>query len=81
MTVRLLTFAVLRDALGFGEQSLEIDAGTRVIDLWERLRREHRGLDRFSVPPLFAVNETYVPAETALRDGDELALIPPVSGG
>jgi molybdopterin converting factor subunit 1 len=81
MNVRLLTFAVLREALGFDERTLQLEGGTRVIDLWERLRREHRSLDRFPVPPLFAVNESYVSPETLLREGDELALIPPVSGG
>jgi molybdopterin synthase catalytic subunit/molybdopterin converting factor small subunit len=71
VTVRL--FAGLRERAGWSQR--EIDADT-VGDVWETLDlgNEPDGL-------LYAVNKTYAPKETALADGDVVALIPPVSGG
>lgn len=81
MNVRILLFAVLRDAAGTAELTLELPMGTTARSAADQLA------DRF--PPLkahlprvaFAVNQQYVPAHTELHDADELALIPPVSGG
>jgi MoaE-MoaD fusion protein len=69
-------FAGLRERAGFGERSLELDDGARLADVWPALDlgAEPEGL-------LYAVNRTYAPAESGLTDGDEVALIPPVSGG
>jgi molybdopterin synthase catalytic subunit len=71
VTVRL--FAGLRERAGWSQK--EIDADT-VADVWEALELgdEPDGL-------LYAVNKEYAPKETALADGDTVALIPPVSGG
>jgi molybdopterin synthase catalytic subunit len=71
VTVRL--FAGLRERAGWSQK--EIDADT-VADVWSRLDLgdEPDGL-------LYAVNKEYAPRETALADGDTVALIPPVSGG
>jgi molybdopterin synthase catalytic subunit len=74
VTVRL--FAGLRERAGAGERELELPAGSRVADVWAPLALgdEPEGL-------LYAVNKGYAPAERRLSDGDEVALIPPVSGG
>jgi len=74
VTVRL--FAGLRERAGFGEQALELADGARLSDVWPALElgEEPAGL-------LFAVNRAYAPTGQALADGDEVALIPPVSGG
>ena len=74
VTVRL--FAGLRERAGFGERALELAEGARVADIWPALELgdEPAGL-------LYALNRSYAPAEQALADGDEVALIPPVSGG
>jgi molybdopterin converting factor subunit 1 len=81
ITVKVRTFAALRDALGFGEQSLELPAGTDVVGLLASLAADHPDAKvpsrRFSV----AINRIYANRETILKDGDEVALIPPVSGG
>jgi len=79
--VRLLYFAVLRDIAGKGEEVIELPEGTRAADVWSGLRAKHRELSRYERPPLTAVNENYVPADQLLRDGDEVAFIPPVAGG
>ena len=75
VNVRLLYFAVLRDITGKRETALTLPAGTRAFDVWQQLRRD------YAQPPMIAVNETYATADTVLRDGDELAFIPPVAGG
>jgi molybdopterin converting factor subunit 1 len=81
MKVRLLFFAVLRDIVGKSETDLEVPDGTRALDLWQRLRDEHRQLAAYVRPPMTAVNESYARPDSVLHDGDEVAFIPPVAGG
>jgi molybdopterin converting factor subunit 1 len=81
MHIRLLHFASFRETLGRDEESREVAEGTRVRDLWQTLGSESPVLSRFPVPPPAAVNREYVPADTILRDGDEVAFLPPVAGG
>jgi molybdopterin synthase catalytic subunit len=81
MRVRLLHFASFRDAVGRDQEERDLAEGTRVQDLWEALGREVSLFRRFpSVPPA-AVNREYVGSDTVLRDGDEVAFLPPVAGG
>jgi MoaE-MoaD fusion protein len=72
VTVRL--FAGLRERAGKG--TLELEDVARVADVWTRLElgEEPPGL-------LYALNRAYVDRDAELADGDEVALIPPVSGG
>jgi MoaE-MoaD fusion protein len=74
VTVRVRLFAALRERAGWSER--ELDGVTRVADVWP-------ALDLGAEPPglLYAVNREYAPPERELADGDEVALIPPVSGG
>ena len=81
MKVRLLLFAVLRDITGKSEAELSLRDGTSAADVWQTLRSQYPRLASYNHPPLVAVNETYAKADTLLRDGDELAFIPPVAGG
>lgn len=81
MKVRLLLFAVLRDITGKSEAELALADGTRANDVWQTLRSQHPQLSAYAQPPMVAVNEAYAAPETILRDGDELAFIPPVAGG
>jgi molybdopterin synthase catalytic subunit/molybdopterin converting factor small subunit len=73
VTVRVRLFAGLRERAGWSQR--EIDAAT-VADIWRALELgdEPAGL-------LYAVNKEYATPDRALLDGDEVALIPPVSGG
>ena len=74
MTIRF--FAALREQAGQRERELELADGARVDDVWPALGLgdEPRGL-------VYAVNRAYVERGAPLADGDEVALIPPVSGG
>jgi molybdopterin synthase catalytic subunit/molybdopterin converting factor small subunit len=74
LTVRL--FAGLRERAGTGERALELPAGARVADVWDAL-----GLGEQPPGLLYAVNREYAAGERALEEGDEVAVIPPVSGG
>jgi len=81
MKVRLLFFAVLRDITGDDARELSLDEGTTARDVWQGLRGAYAQLAEYTQPPMIAVNESYAAPETVLRDGDELAFIPPVAGG
>jgi molybdopterin synthase catalytic subunit len=74
VTVRL--FAGLRERAGTGRQDLELHDGAGVEDVWPAL-----GLGEEPPGVVYAVNRAYVERDRALEDGDEVALIPPVSGG
>jgi len=74
--VRVRLFAQLRERAGARELELELPEGARVGDALERLDHLAGGL-----PLVLAVNRTYAAPEQPLSPGDELALIPPVSGG
>lgn len=79
MTVRVIFFAYLRERLGVREIRVEIAPGAVVGDLRDELHRRYdlRGVERIRL----AVNQAYVNDGHSLRDEDEVALIPPVSGG
>jgi len=79
--VSLLYFASFRDAAGRAEENRELPDGTRVSQLWDSVSREIPGLAAFPTMPPAAVNRAYVGGETELRDGDEVAFLPPVAGG
>jgi molybdopterin converting factor subunit 1 len=76
-----MLFAILRDAAGTGEVTLEIPAGSRVSSVKEILAQKYPMLAKYLPRIAFAVNRSYVAADTELQAGDEVALIPPVSGG
>ena len=74
VTVRL--FAMMRERAGAGEFVLDLPDGARVRDALDRLGDLAQGM-----PLALAVNREYAPEDRSLEPGDELALIPPVSGG
>ncbi len=81
MRVSVKLFAILRDRAGVGELDLELAAGATVADAAEALGERLPALRGLAARVAYAVNRSYVKAATELSDGDELALIPPVSGG
>ena len=76
MRITVKLFAGLRERAGESERDLELDAGARVGDVWSPL-----GLGEEPEGLLYAVNKEYASPDRRLSDGDEVALIPPVSGG
>jgi molybdopterin converting factor subunit 1 len=81
MKVRLLFFASLRERLRKSEAEHDLESGSTIADLWSSLCGQNPGLEEMTASISFAVNQEYVGRATVLHDGDEVALIPPVSGG
>ena len=81
MIVRTLFFATYRDLAGTDELAVELPAGGRVADLVRQLRGGGTALASLPESPVVAVNMDYAYASAELREGDEVAFIPPVAGG
>ncbi len=81
MQISIRAFASYREAIGSARLQVETPDGATPTQVWEQLRGKYPRLRDLPKPSAFAINEEYVPSETALRSGDELVLIPPVSGG
>jgi molybdopterin converting factor subunit 1 len=81
MRIHVKLFAILRDAAGTGGLELDVPPGTRAGAIREILARSHPALQTYLPRVALAVNRDYAGAEIELHDGDEIALIPPVSGG
>jgi molybdopterin synthase catalytic subunit len=79
ITVRL--FAGLAELAGVRQTIVDLGEGLTAGDVYAVLATRHPGIAGFAGSVMFARNQEYVPAETPLAPGDELALIPPVSGG
>jgi len=81
MRIRVLLFGPLREAVGAKDLSLELPERARVADLRTRLAGEHPVVGRYGDRLLLSVNQEVAGPETELAEGDEVALLPPVSGG
>ena len=81
MRVHVLFFASLRERAGTHEIDLELIAGRTVGDLWSLLVERYPAIEPMGASVSFAVNQEYADRAQSLQDGDEVALIPPVSGG
>jgi molybdopterin synthase catalytic subunit len=81
MRVKILAFGMLRELLGNGTAPLDLPAGATVADVLERCRALAPEKDGLWSTVAVAVNEEYVRAGHRLAEGDEVALLPPVSGG
>ena len=81
MTIRVLLFAILRDAAGAAELSLDLPEGSTVGFAAGKLLDQIPSLRPYLPRVAYAVNRCYAPPESPLHQGDEVALIPPVSGG
>ncbi len=81
MRVRLVYLGMLKDFAGKATESVEVPDGARVSDLWKELIGRYPKFANFSGSAAVAVNQEYAPGDTALSDGAEIALLPPVSGG
>jgi molybdenum cofactor biosynthesis protein MoaC/molybdopterin converting factor subunit 1 len=82
MTVEVRLFAILRERVGRESVTVELDNGATVADAMAALERDHGLRDLLErLPVRAAVNREYAPEDTVLAAGDEVALIPPVSGG
>ncbi len=79
VTVKL--FAAYQDACGVPEIQLELPEGTTVAAVRDRILVTHPELEQWRQVTRFGINLQFVDPDTILRAGDEVVLIPPVSGG
>ena len=83
MQIRVLYFGVLREQMGKADATAELASGSTVTDLLRFLepRTSNRAVDTIWQRLAVAVNREYATASQILQEGDEVALLPPVSGG
>ena len=81
MRIRVKLFAILRDAAGEAELELQLPDRATVESARQALSVQFPALAKYLPRVAFAVNQSYVKTEIQLHADDELALIPPVSGG
>ena len=74
-------FARLCDIVGTNEIERELPIGTTVRMLWDNLIADFAGLEAYGESLSSAVNAEYARMDVVLNDGDEVAFLPPVSGG
>jgi molybdopterin synthase sulfur carrier subunit len=77
MTIQVRFFASLRESLGRDGADIALPAGARIADVWCAVT----GTQTLPAGILCAVNHDYATPDTAVRDGDEVAFFPPVTGG
>jgi molybdopterin synthase sulfur carrier subunit len=81
MRVNVRLFARLRDIVGSAEIPFDATPGATLVDVWHALVREYPALAPYTTAISAARNADYAPLTTALAEGDEVAFLPPVSGG
>lgn len=77
MTVQVRFFASLRERLGIEDTQISLPADATVTDVW----RQVLGEAEMPANTLVAINQDYATPDAPVRDGDEVAFFPPVTGG
>ena len=81
MSVRILFFASLADITGMRETSIDGIGFPDVNSIYNKFARDFPSLETCRSSVLFALNSEFARPDSAVRDGDEVAFFPPVSGG
>jgi molybdopterin converting factor small subunit len=81
MKVRVRCFAAAREIVGSGELIVDLPEGSTLTQLFDRVQGQFPRLQGLAGSLLFSVNREYAPPDKRLSADDEVALIPPVSGG
>ena len=81
ISINLKLFAAYQEALGCPDVSMTLPEGTTVKEVCDLICTEHPELKQWQELTRFGINLQFVDADTVLNDGDEVVLIPPVSGG
>jgi molybdopterin converting factor subunit 1 len=79
--VKVLLFARLRDLAGAGELDVDVPPGATIRQAWDALATLHASVAPYAGSLSCARNAEYARWDTALAEGDEVAFLPPVSGG
>src|SRR5437899_12345099 len=81
MNIRVIYFGMLKDAVGRQIDDVTLPANSTLADLVNDRIGHTPVIDNFRTVLAFSVNQQYAQLSTALQDGDEVAMLPPVSGG
>jgi molybdopterin synthase catalytic subunit len=81
MRIRVLLFGQLKDMLGRAEDSVDLEPGARLSHLVDHYSQRFPQFRAFAGSIALSVNQEYAHASMALKEGDEVGLLPPVSGG
>ena len=81
MGIRVLFFASLAGIAGGRERQVESAEVTDVISVFNKFAAEFPAMEGHRTTVLFSVNSEFARPDTPVRDGDEIAFLPPVSGG
>ena len=81
IAVHVLLFARLREQAGTDSEKVEVPAGSTVAEVYDALRKSHPQLEPMGESVRAAVNQEFADWDVLVADGDEVAFIPPVSGG
>jgi len=81
ITIHIRFFAGHRDIVGCAAMDMQLDEGARLGVVWERLTTDFPRLAGYTGRLLYALNQEFADLDSPLADGDEVAFIPPVSGG
>lgn len=79
--VKVLFFGRLKEIVGRAEESVAVPQGSRIEELFARYGTRHPELVRFRPSLVASRNQEFAPWSALLRSGDEVAFLPPVSGG
>ena len=77
MKIKVKLFASLREALGYAERDMEIHDGQSLLEVWKQVKGDAEQPGEV----LMAINMDYANPEVRVKDGDEVAFFPPVTGG
>jgi molybdopterin synthase catalytic subunit/molybdopterin converting factor small subunit len=81
MQVRVLLFGILKDIAGRSEERLDLADNARVSDILEHYKARVPRFEQYVAALATSVNQSFAPRDAELHDGDEVGLLPPVSGG
>jgi molybdopterin converting factor subunit 1 len=81
MRIKVLFFGQLKEIVGRAEEELEIGVDDQLVDLYARYGAAYPEAERLRTSVVPSVNQEFAPWEARLHHGDEVAFLPPVSGG
>jgi len=81
MKVKCLFFAGAKDIVGKSSIEFEVNESTTTTEFEKIVLAKHPSLEKILTTSLLAVNQEYVDTPVVLKEGDEIAVIPPISGG
>ncbi|WP_051654686.1 molybdopterin converting factor subunit 1 [Persephonella sp. IF05-L8] len=81
MRIKVLYFSSVKDKIGLPSEDIELSENSTVNDLIKLLSEKYPQIKNSLQNSMFAVNEEYASTDQKLKEGDTVAIIPPVSGG